>query len=46
MRLPSEEPGPWTFTLNYQTAEKLREMLTDEKQSVLSKRGSALADLH
>ena len=26
-----------TFTLNYQTAEKLREMLTDEKQSVLSK---------
>ena len=34
-----------TFTLNYQTAEKLREMLTDEKQSVLSKRGSALADI-
>lgn len=32
------------FTLNYQTAEKLREMLSDEKQSVLSKRGSALAD--
>ena len=30
-----------TFTLNYQTAEKLREMLTDEKQSVLSKRGNA-----
>lgn len=32
------------FTLNYQTAEKLRELLIDEKQSVLSKRGSALAD--
>ena len=34
-----------TFTLNYQTAEKIRDMLTDEKQSVLSKRGSALADI-
>lgn len=33
------------FTLNYQTAEKIRDMLTDEKQSVLSKRGSALADI-
>lgn len=34
-----------TFTLNYQTADKLRDMLTDEKHSVLSKRGSALADI-
>lgn len=33
-----------TFTLNYQTAEKVREMLGDEKTTVLSKRGSAVAD--
>ena len=32
-------------TGSFSTAEKLREMLTDEKQSVLSKRGSALADI-
>jgi type IV pilus assembly protein PilQ len=33
-----------TFTLNYQKAEAVGELLKDEKQRVLSKRGSALVD--
>ncbi|MDO4682076.1 MAG: type IV pilus secretin PilQ [Lautropia sp.] len=33
-----------TFTLNYQTAEAIRDMLADEKTTLLSKRGSAVAD--
>jgi type IV pilus assembly protein PilQ len=33
-----------TFTLNYQKAGEVRELLTDEKQPILSKRGSALVD--
>ncbi|MDO5101760.1 MAG: type IV pilus secretin PilQ [Lautropia sp.] len=33
-----------TFTLNYQTAEAIRDMLADEKSTLLSKRGSAVAD--
>ena len=33
-----------TFTLNYQKADSVGELLKDEKQRVLSKRGSALVD--
>ena len=33
-----------TFTLNYQKAEAVGELLKDDKQRVLSKRGSALVD--
>ena len=33
-----------TFTLNYQKADAVGELLKDEKQRVLSKRGSALVD--
>ena len=33
-----------TFTLNYQKADAVGTLLTDEKQRVLSKRGSALVD--
>ncbi|MGE0313181.1 MAG: type IV pilus secretin PilQ [Lautropia sp.] len=33
-----------TFTLNYQKAEAVGKLLTDDKQRVLSKRGSALVD--
>jgi type IV pilus assembly protein PilQ len=32
------------FTLNYQKAEDLKKLLTDDKQKMLSKRGSAVAD--
>ena len=34
-----------SFQLNYQKAEQLGKMLTDEKQRVLSKRGSAVIDV-
>jgi type IV pilus assembly protein PilQ len=33
------------FTLNYQKAEDVKKLLTDEKQKMLSKRGSAVADI-
>lgn len=32
------------YTLNYQKAEDVKKLLTDEKQKMLSKRGSAVAD--
>jgi len=33
-----------SFTLNYQKAEDVKKLLTDDKQKMLSKRGSAVAD--
>jgi type IV pilus assembly protein PilQ len=33
-----------TFTINYQKADDVRKLLTDEKQRLLSKRGSAVVD--
>ncbi|HSD60297.1 MAG TPA: type IV pilus secretin PilQ [Burkholderiales bacterium] len=33
------------FTLNYQKAEDVKKLLTDDKQKMLSKRGSAVADV-
>lgn len=33
-----------SFTLNYQKAEDVKKLLTDDKQRMLSKRGSAVAD--
>jgi len=33
------------FTLNYQKAEALKDLLSDEKQKILSKRGSAVVDV-
>jgi type IV pilus assembly protein PilQ len=34
-----------TFTINYQKAEDVRKLLTDERQRMLSKRGSAVVDV-